>query len=395
MSMDHLSTHWRSPALAVVSTFPPTACGLATFASALTNGLSEIGVRDVGVVRVCVDESRTDDMRVIGHLRPDSPSSRQAIVHRLNAYDCVLLQHEYGIFGGVDGDEILDVIEDLEVPVITTLHTVPLKPTPGQRFVLESIVDRSASVVTMTESASRRLWKHYDVDPTKVVNIAHGATVPRVLTPPALTGTTTFLTWGLLGPGKGIEWVVDALGELAQKGHDARYVVAGRTHPKVLANDGEAYRDMLISRAEHLGVADMVEFDSAYRPLGSLIELIEQSTCVVLPYDSDDQITSGVLVDAIAAGRPVIATQFPHAREVLENGAGLVVPHADVPALATAMEQVVTDRSLVANMAMVASTMAPNYRWPVIAAEYADLAAAIALRTSSIERTVALSGGGE
>jgi glycosyltransferase involved in cell wall biosynthesis len=139
----------------------------------------------------------------------------------------------------------------------------------------------------------------------------------------------------------------------------------------------------------------MVEFDSAYRPLGSLIELIEQSTCVVLPYDSDDQITSGVLVDAIAAGRPVIATQFPHAREVLENGAGLVVPHADVPALATAMEQVVTDRSLVANMAMVASTMAPNYRWPVIAAEYADLAAAIALRTSSIERTVALSGGGE
>lgn len=387
--------NWKSPALAVVSTFPPTACGLATFAAALTNGLSEIGVRDVGVARVAVDDSRSDDIRVIGTLRPNSPSSRHAIVRRLNDYDCVLLQHEYGIFGGRDGSEILEVIDDLDVPVVTTLHTVPLQPTANQRYVLEAIADRSARSVTMTESASQRLWHHYDVDPTKITTIAHGATVPRVLNPPVSTATPTFLTWGLLGPGKGIEWVVDALGALAAKGLEARYLVAGRTHPKVLENEGEAYREMLVERARERGVAEMVEFDPAYRPLGSLVELIRQSTCVVLPYDSDDQITSGVLVDAIAAGRPVIATSFPHASEVLESGAGLVVPHADPDALAAAMEQIVTDKSLVANMAMVAAAMAPHYRWPVIAAEYADLAATVSHEHTSIERSSALSGGGE
>ena len=386
---------WRSPALAVVSTYPPTPCGLATFAAALTNGLSEIGVRDVGVVRVCVDESSTDDMRVIGHLRPSSTASRNAIVRRLNDYDCVLLQHEYGIFGGDDGREILDVIDGLDTPVVTTLHTVPLTPSAGQRSVLEAVVDMSARIVTMSEAASRRLWMHYDVDPSKVINIAHGATVPRVLNPPALDGRTTFLTWGLLGPGKGVEWVVDALGHLAAKGLDARYVIAGRTHPKVLENEGEAYRNMLIARAEHLGVSDMIEFDSSYRPLSSLVELIGKSTCVVLPYDSDDQITSGVLVDAIAAGRPVIATRFPHAAEVLESGAGLVVNHADSRALAEAMERVVTDRSLVANMAMVAATMAPNYRWSVIAAEYADLAADVANRNRLASESLSVAGGGE
>jgi polysaccharide biosynthesis protein PslF len=395
MKSENHASLWRSPALAVVSTYPPTACGLATFAAALTNGLSEIGIRDVGVVRVCVDESATDDMRVIGHLRPSSLASRQAIIRRLDDYDCVLLQHEYGIYGGNDGREILDLIDGLGTPVVTTLHTVPLVPSAGQRSVLESVVDVSARVVTMSEAASRRLWMHYDVDPSKVVNIAHGATVPRVLNPPVLDERTTFLTWGLLGPGKGVEWVVDALGHLAAKGLDARYVIAGRTHPKVLENEGEAYRDMLMARAERLGVADMVEFDSSYRPLPSLIDLIARATCVVLPYDSDDQITSGVLVDAIAAGRPVIATRFPHAAEVLESGAGLVVEHADSRALAAAMERVVTDRSLVANMAMVAAAMAPNYRWSVIAAEYADLAAQVANLSRLASDSLTVAGGGE
>ena len=152
---------------------------------------------------------------------------------------------------------------------------------------------------------------------------------------------------------------------------------------------------MLIARAERLGISDMIEFDSSYRPLSSLVDLIGKSTCVVLPYDSDDQITSGVLVDAIAAGRPVIATRFPHAAEVLESGAGLVVNHADPLALAEAMERVVTDRTLVANMAMVAATMAPNYRWPVIAAEYADLAADVANRNRLASGSLSVAGGGE
>lgn len=369
---------WRSPALAVLSTYPPTPCGLATFAAALTNGLSEIGIRDVGVVRAAVDESRSEDMRVVAVLRPGSASSRRAVARRVNGYECLLLQHEYGIFGGNDGEEILDLLADVEVPVVTTLHTVPMKPSASQRGILERIVDASSAVVTMTETANMRLVDGYDVDPGKVTTIVHGATIPRTLGAPLQSSGTTFLTWGLLGPGKGIEWVIDALGELAARGLSARYVIAGRTHPRVLENEGESYREMLMARAESLGVADSVCFDPSYRPLGSLLDLISESTCVVLPYDSDDQITSGVLVDAIAAGRPVIATRFPHAEEILADGAGLLVAHGSATELATAMEKVITDRGLVANMTMLATAMAPSYRWTTVAADYADLAAKVA-----------------
>lgn len=371
-------TQWRSPALAVLSTYPPTPCGLATFAAALTNGLSEIGIRDVGVVRAAVDASRSDDMRVVAVLRPGSDSSRRAVARRVNDYECLLLQHEYGIYGGRDGAEVLDLLAEVDVPVVTTLHTVALKPSASQRTILERVVTASAAVVTMTDTARSRLINHYDVDPKKVTTIVHGATVPRALDAPLHSQTPTFLTWGLLGPGKGIEWVIDALGELAHRGMSARYVVAGRTHPRVLENDGESYRDMLMQRAVDLGIDDQVEFDPSYRPLGSLLDLISEATCVVLPYDSDDQITSGVLVDAIAAGRPVIATRFPHATEILTDGPGLLVPHASPRHMADAMQKVITDRAMVANMSMVAAAMAPSYRWTSVAADYADLAARVA-----------------
>lgn len=384
-------TQWRSPALAVLSTYPPTPCGLATFAAALTNGLSEIGIRDVGVVRAAVDASRSDDMRVVAVLRPGSTSSRRAVARRVNDYECLLLQHEYGIYGGHDGAEVLDLLAEVDVPVVTTLHTVPLKPSMSQRTILERVVAGSAAVVTMTDTARSRLVDHYDVDPMKVTTIVHGATVPRALDAPLHSEGATFLTWGLLGPGKGIEWVIDALGELARRGLSARYVVAGRTHPRVLENDGEAYRDMLMQRAADLGVDDWVEFDPSYRPLGSLLDLIAEATCVVLPYDSDDQITSGVLVDAVAAGRPVIATRFPHATEILTDGPGLLVPHASPTELADAMEKVITDRTMVANMSMIAATMAPSYRWTSVAADYADLAARVANPSSVAARTPVLS----
>ena len=391
-------SQWRSPALAVLSTYPPTPCGLATFAAALTEGLSAIGIRDVGVVRSAVDDSRSDDMRVVALLRPGSTSSRLAVARRVNAYECLLLQHEYGIYGGPDGSEVLDLLDEVEIPVVTTLHTVSLRPTASQRRILERIVDSSAAVVTMTETASARLESGYDIDRNKISTIVHGATVPRTLGSPPVSDEPTFLTWWLLGPGKGIEWVIDALGELKARGLSARYVVAGRTHPRVLENDGEAYREMLMARAERLGVADAVEFDPSYRPLGSLLDLIERSTCVVLPYDSDDQITSGVLVDAIAAGRPVIATRFPHAEEILADGAGLLVGHAAPQHLAEAMERVITDRRLVANMSLVAASMAPSYRWTAVAADYADLAARVAnpaytsQRVSPLASTAAFGG---
>jgi glycosyltransferase involved in cell wall biosynthesis len=183
------------------------------------------------------------------------------------------------------------------------------------------------------------------------------------------------LTWGLLGEGKGIEWAIDAVAELKDIRPRPRYLVAGRTHPKVAALDGERYRDMLIQRTWAKRVAASVTFDSSYRDVPSLTRLIQQAAVVVLPYDSRDQVTSGVLVDAIAAGRPVVATAFPHAVELLASGAGLVVPHANPAALAHALRRVLTEPDLAADMADEAARIAPQLRWPAVARRYAKLAA--------------------
>ncbi len=153
-----------------------------------------------------------------------------------------------------------------------------------------------------------------------------------------------------------------------------RYLVAGQTHPKVLASHGESYRQARIEQAERHGISSSVFFDSDYRDVPSLTALIQSSQVVVLPYDSKDQVTSGVLVDAIAAGRPVVATAFPHAVELLSSGAGLVVDHDDPDAMGHALRSVLTRPELAANMAAEASRLAPSLGWSVVAGEYLDLA---------------------
>ncbi len=154
------------------------------------------------------------------------------------------------------------------------------------------------------------------------------------------------MTWGLIGPGKGIERVIDAMAVPAPTSGAPRYLVAGQTHPRVLAADGEAYRNARIEQALRNGVGDSVFFDAAYRDVASLTSLIQSCTVVVLPYDSTDQVTSGVLVDAIAAGRPVVATAFPHAVELLASGAGIVVDRDDPEALVSALRRVLVEPGL-------------------------------------------------
>lgn len=361
-----------SPSLAIVSTFPPTACGLATFAAALAQGLSDNDISDVGVVRCAVDDLPTRDERVVATLQPSRIASIKESAIALNSYDCAFLQHEFGIFGGHDGDDVLRLMSHLEVPVVTTLHTIPTDPTPHQRATLEQVVAGSNRVVTMTRVARDRLLRLYDVDPLDVVTIPHGATLPPPVAPrPA--PVPTVLTWGLLGPGKGIEWVIDALAAVSDVVPRINYLVAGRTHPKVRARDGEAYRESLRERAIANGVESQVVFDQIYRSVPELIELIRSSSVVVLPYDSDDQVTSGVLVDAIAAGVPVIATDFPHARELLSDGAGYVVPHRDPIAIARALRTIITHPNIARDMRRRAEELARVHEWSTVAGQYLDL----------------------
>ncbi|ORB66694.1 glycosyltransferase [Mycolicibacterium tusciae] len=355
----------------ILTTYPPTACGLATFSAALAKGLTADGA-EVSVVRVA-DGSSSSSARVVGELIADSPASVSAASELLNQSDVAIIQHEYGIYGGVDGDDVVDVIEGLRVPSIVVAHTVLKEPTAHQRSVLEAVTAAADRVVVMSEAASERLCLTFNVDRRKIVTIPHGAAVPNTAAVKQ-AGRPTLLTWGLLGPGKGIERVIGAMASLAHLSGRPRYLVAGQTHPKVLVAQGEAYRNGCIEQARRSGLADSVFFDPDYRDVASLSALAQSASVVVLPYDSTDQVTSGVLVDAIASGRPVVATAFPHANELLASGAGIVVDHSDPEALALALRQVITDPRVAGSMAAEARRLAPTMSWRVVADAYLRLA---------------------
>jgi glycosyltransferase involved in cell wall biosynthesis len=360
----------------MLSTFPPTECGIATFAAALAAGLVANGAT-VDVVR-CGDTPHLEDAMVLASLTTGPVSGRASPIDVLNRSDVVIVQHEYGIYGGPDGSDILDVIDRIVVPTIIVAHTVLASPTVNQKLVLEKVCATADAVVVMTETAKSRLAAGFDVDASRVVVVAHGAATPSATSTPQEIGPSIgaprLLTWGLLGPGKGIEWAIDALALLGDLDPFPEYVIAGATHPKVVERSGESYREMLRDRATKSIVGAHVSFDDAYRDLASLTDLIRSADLVVLPYDSTEQVTSGVLVDAVAAGRPVVSTAFPHAVELLSSGAGIVVPQRDPLALADAIRSVLTDPRRAAAMAAEACRLAPELSWTAVAGRYGQIA---------------------
>ncbi len=364
--------HRSTPSFGILTTYPPTACGIATFSAALGKGLAANGA-EVSVVRVA-DGSASSSKVVIGELENGSARSVTTAAELLNRSDVAIVQHEYGLYGGADGDEVLDVLAGLRVPAIVIAHTILSNPTPHQKSVLEAVASMADQVIVMSQAAQSRLCNLFDVDPAIVSTIWHGAAIPprRALHEPA--ARPVILTWGLIGPGKGIERVIDAMASIHQLASRPRYLVAGQTHPRVLAADGEAYRNARIEQASRNGVSDSVFFDATYRDVDSLTALIQSCSVVVLPYDTRDQVTSGVLVDAIAAGRPVVATAFPHAVELLASGAGIVVDHDDPAALVDALRRVLVEPGLAGAMAAEASRLAPAMGWPVVARAYLGLA---------------------
>jgi glycosyltransferase involved in cell wall biosynthesis len=360
----------------ILSSFPPTPCGIATFSAALATGLIENGAT-VDVVR-CGVSPPMEDALVVASLEQGPLGGVGAAIDALNRSSVAVIQHEYGLYKGVDGAAVLEIVDGVVVPSIVVAHTVVLDPSPTQRAVLEQLCDAADVVVVMTATAQVRLLERYDVDASKIHLVPHGATTPALEANPheqrRLDDTPHLLTWGLLGPGKGIEWAIDAVASLSDLQPRPSYVVAGATHPKVAAETGESYREMLIRRAWSSGASPFVTFDGEYRDFASLTQLIHTADLVILPYDSEDQVTSGVLVDAVAAGRPVVSTAFPHAVELLGSGAGIVVPQRDPEALAAAIRSVITDRELASAMAAEARRLAPDLAWGAVARQYDGLA---------------------
>ena len=377
--MQHFS---YMPSFGILGTYAPTPCGIATFSAALADALTARGA-DVNVVRIA-DGEASDAARVVGELVNGSAASIEATTELLNRSDVVIVQHEYGIYGGPDGDDVVQIMSGLRVPSIVVVHTVLKDPTPHQRSVLESVMASADHIVVMSEVARQRLCAGFAVDGPKVITIPHGAALPRGMVAQH-PDRPTILTWGLLGPGKGIERVIDAMASLKNLPNPPRYLIAGRTHPKVLAAQGESYREALVAQANRLGVADSVFFDAVYRTPDELTALIQTATVVVLPYDSTDQVTSGVLVDSLASGRPIVATAFPHAVELLASGAGTVVAHSDSEAMAAALRQLLTDPHVADSMATEARGLAPAIAWPVVA----DASVVVAQRLLASQPAVA------
>jgi glycosyltransferase involved in cell wall biosynthesis len=392
-----------------LSTYPPTQCGLATFSAALLKHLAPNGSgHRGGVVRIVDALPPTHAPGVVAHLVNDTPQGTSIAAAALNQFDVAVIQHEYGIYGGRDGEDVLRVLAELTVPAVVVFHTVLITPSPHQRQLLERIADAADGVVVMSQVAADRLADGYLVDAAKISVIPHGALPNRRSTVSdsfdpltsfgSLTSRTpvtsiatgsslsafaptartrkrpTVLTWGLIGPGKGIEWAIDAFADLRDLHPAPRYLVAGQTHPKVLEREGEAYRNFLRSRAEAHGVSANVEFDAGYRDVETLMALVRQADVVLLPYDATEQATSGVLIEAVAACRPVVATKFPHATEMLATGAGLLVSQKDAPAMSQALRRILTEPGLAASMTAASGRIAPSLEWSAVADVYHDLA---------------------
>ena len=366
-----------------LSTHPPTRCGLATFNSALAVHLTAGGMTG-GVVRVTAggdDDGRAAHAGRLGASGPDvvhtwSARSRtgwRAAATALNRFDVAIVQHEYGIYSGPDGADVLPLLRELTVPSIVVLHTVLAHPTARQKALLEQIVAAADAVVTMTDTARDRLFVGYAVDAAKVTVIPHG-TADHASAPAETRQHPHLLTWGLLGPGKGIEWALRAVARLRDLHPNPSYTIAGRTHPKVLAHQGEAYREGLHRLGALLGISGAVNYQPVYFDETALGRLIRSADVVVLPYDSHEQVTSGVLIEAVAAGVPVVATPFPHAVELLTDGPGLLVPHRDPAALAAAIRRVLTEPGLAASLSGRTRPLAPTLLWPAVAARYEALA---------------------
>ncbi len=375
-----------SASVAFVSTYPPTRCGLATFTAALIGALGDSGSPgSIGIVS-CVEElsAGATAPEVVAEWVRGSRSSLEAAARVLNSFDSVIVQHEFGLHGGSDGSDILDLVARVSVPVIAVLHTVSSTPTPSQRAIVEQLA-AAARVVVQTDIARRRLIQSYDVDPANVTVIPHGASLNiEPPPPPNARRRPVVLTWGLLGPSKGIELALEAFVHLRDLDPLPRYVVLGQTHPKVLRAEGESYREFLEARAKELGVDDLVVFENGYLDVDSVLAEVRAADIVLLPYRSLEQVVSGVLVEAIAAGKPVVATAFPHALELLGEGSGIVVPHDDPDAIAQALRVFLTDAELASAAAAVARQQARSLSWESVGRRYRRLANAASRASTAV-----------
>ncbi len=310
-------------------------------------------------------------------IRRDVRADYPRVARQLSAsVDVVSVQHEYGIWGGDDGDTVLDFVSNLTVPAVATLHTVLRRPSFRQRSILSELVRSAAATVVMSKAAATLLTRLYGVDPTRLDVISHGVPdLPLVdadSVKPALglAGREVILSFGLLGPGKGYELALEALPEVVAARPDVLYVILGATHPELVRRDGEQYRASLVRRAEELGVSGHVRFVDRFVGMAELTRWLESADIFVTPYPNLDQIVSGTLSYAMGAGRAIVSTPYAYAAELLADGRGVLVPLDSPDTLAAAFRGLLADGGARAALGRRAYEHSRGMIWPAVGSAY-------------------------
>ena len=332
--------------IAVIGNHLPRQCGIATFTTDLSDAITaEYGAAVLSVVAVNDHESSyAYPTRVRFQIAEGDISSYRATANFLNAgnVDLVCLQHEYGIFGGKAGSHVLELLQRLTMPVVTTLHTVLSQPDLDQRKVMQQIAARSDRLIVMSEHSSRVLQDVFGVPGEKIDLVPHGIPDLPFVQPEnykdllGVAGKLVLLTFGLLSANKGFETVIRALPRILGRHNDVVYVIAGATHPHVRAREGDRYRDQLQALARELGVEREVIFHNRFFTPQEMASEVGSADIYITPYCHVAQAVSGTLAYAMGAGKAIISTPYWHAAELLDDGRGTLVPFEDPDAIADA-----------------------------------------------------------
>jgi glycosyltransferase involved in cell wall biosynthesis len=358
----------------------PRRCGIATFTTHLQQAVAASHPALETCIVAMTDHGQVYDypQTVALQIEADDTEAYARAAHFLNAgrFDTVCLQHEFGIFGGVAGAHILVLLSGLTMPVVTTLHTVLAEPSAAQRAVLMGIVEASSKIVVMAGKARELLRSVYHVPDEKIEVIPHGIPDVAFVTPDAaktrlgFAGKPVILTFGLLSPNKGIEVMIDAMPSIMQRRPDAVYVVLGATHPNLVREQGEAYRESLMARVRDLGVEDHVVFRDQFVDQATLLEFISMCDVYVTPYLNEAQMTSGTLAYSFGLGKPVVSTPYWHARELLADGRGVLVPFGNAAAIGNEIAALLTDDARRQAMCERAYAVSRTMTWARTAERY-------------------------
>jgi glycosyltransferase involved in cell wall biosynthesis len=367
--------------IAFIGNSLPRRCGIATFTSDLRQAVAAARPGTDATIVAMTDRAQSyaypPAVRMQVHDQNLDDYVRAADGLNAAQLDAVSLQHEFGIFGGEAGAHLLTLLSRLSVPIVTTLHTVLPEPAPVQRRVLDEIVALSSKVVVMAEKGRELLRSTYAVPADKIEVIPHGIPDAPYADPEAaktrlgFSDKSTILTFGLLSKNKGIEVMIDAMPGILQRKPDALYVVLGATHPNLVRDQGETYRDSLIARARALGIEKHVLFLDRFVDKPTLLEFISMCDVYVTPYLNESQMTSGTLAYSFGMGRPVVSTPYWHARELLADGRGVLVPFNDAAAIGTSIADLLTDDVRRERMRKRAYASSRSMTWERTAASYA------------------------